>query len=152
MENAVKALLMAAGVLIGVLILSLAVTLYSALSSYAEGINKDIEQKELDKFNTQFMTYIKDDLTIQDVVTVANMAYENNLKYGLEHPGATLDESSYYVEVKIGEDPIESTIHQEAPTLLKDNLNVTYRCTNDNIQYSKITGRVISIKFVENSI
>ena len=42
MENAVKALYMAAGVLIGIMILSLAVVLFSSLQGYMEETNKQI--------------------------------------------------------------------------------------------------------------
>lgn len=150
MENAVKALLMAAGVLIGILILSLGVTLYSALSSYTEESQRNIEQNALNTFNAQFTGYLRDDLTIQDVVTVANIAYENNRNYEVD----SLDENSYYVQVILDdgsgvERQIENIIHTDAGELLKNNLENTFECTNDNIQFSQITGRVISIKFVK---
>ena len=140
MENAVKALLMAAGVLIGVLVLSLGVTLYSALSSYTEQMHEDIAQNEQDRFNAQFTGYIRNDLTIQDIITVANIAYENNLKNG----------SSYYIEVKIGEDNIENEIHEKAITLLEDESIYSYKCTNENVKYNMETGRIKSIKFEKN--
>lgn len=149
MENAVKALLMAAGVLIGVLILSMAVALYSSLSNYAEEIKANIEQNELNKFNAQFTGYIRENLTIQDIVTVANIAYENNLIYDLEQDSA--GENSYYVQVWIhddnGERRIEEDIHADTNTLLESNLGNTFECTNDDIQFSQMTGRVISIRF-----
>ena len=43
MENAVKALLIAAGVLIGVMVLSLGVALFSSLSEFSVNTQKQIE-------------------------------------------------------------------------------------------------------------
>lgn len=148
MENAVKALLIASGVLIGVLILSLGSILYSSLSSYTEEVHESIERNELDKFNVQFTAYIREAdeeeyLTIQDIVTVANIAFENNQKHNVNVDSA--GENSYYVQVLLGEKNIEDG---QAEELLEGNFN-KYICPASNITFSRITGRVISIKFEE---
>lgn len=135
MENATKALLIAAGVLIGVMILSLAVALYSELDAYVESSNERIEFNELNAFNTQFTKYInylgadkQFDLTIQDVVTAANLAYENNVEYN-----ATADlkgnPSTFYVAIYLDGQSIEDVIHDETSNyyitkLLTDNLQL----------------------------
>ena len=54
MENASKALLMAAGVLIGILILSLAVFLFANFGSASAEINRQNEIKRINEFNAQF--------------------------------------------------------------------------------------------------
>ena len=150
MENAVKALLMAAGVLIGVLVLSLGATLYSSKSSYTDEVHENLEQNALDKFNAQFTGYVRDDLTIQDIVTVANIAYENNIKYDVD----VLNENSYYVQVILkddaGERAIENVIKEQASELLETNLGNTFECTNKDTQFSTVTGRIMSIKFEKN--
>ena len=82
MENASNALIMAAGVLIGILILSLAVYLFADFGRTAADINSQNEQQELIKFNTRFSAYEgREGLTIYDVITVASYANENNLYY-----------------------------------------------------------------------
>ena len=84
MENATKALLIAAGVLIGMLILSLGVYLYYSIGVYVERAQEQIAIQELDKFNTQFYNYqaVENEIfSFQDVITAANLAYENNKKY-----------------------------------------------------------------------
>lgn len=84
MENATKALLMAAGVLIGILILSMGVYLYYSIGGYVSQTRDKIQQQSLDKFNTQFYNYLagnNNEFAFQDVVTAANLAYENNNKY-----------------------------------------------------------------------
>lgn len=86
MENASNALIMAGGVLIGILIISLAVYLFVDFGSTSAEINKQIEEQQLIQFNTKFTTYEDEEgtkgLTIYDVITVAGYAQENNLYYG----------------------------------------------------------------------
>ena len=85
MENASKALIMAASVLIGVVIMSLAVYLFTYFSSSVNEMNSQIEQGQLQEFNNKFTSYEAKGktLTIYDVITVTNLAKENNLHYGL---------------------------------------------------------------------
>ena len=58
MENATKALLIAAGVLIGMMILSLGVALFYALNGYIEDTQQTMEENALSRFNTQFLKYV----------------------------------------------------------------------------------------------
>lgn len=82
MENASKALIMAAGVLIGIMILSLAVYLFATFGSTSAELHKQKETDQLNQFNSQFTSYEgKEDITIYDVITVANLATENNKYY-----------------------------------------------------------------------
>lgn len=82
MENASKALIMAGGVLIGVLIISLAVYLFVSFGQTSAEINSENAQKQLTQFNAQFTSYEdKEGLTIYDVMTVAGYANENNNYY-----------------------------------------------------------------------
>ena len=65
MENASKALLMAAGVLMGVVILSLAAYLFVTFSSSADDVKSEIANNQLNKFNSQFLAYEqREDLTV----------------------------------------------------------------------------------------
>ena len=79
MENASKALLMAGGVLIGLLIITLAVYLFTSFGTTSAEVNKKNQEQQLVQFNTQYTTYLgRTDLTIYDVVTVANKAKDHN--------------------------------------------------------------------------
>lgn len=107
MENASKALLMAAMVLVGVLLLSLGVYLFTIFGSFSSDTSKKLTQKNIDEFNAKFIKYesYKDDVTgewkntcrAQDVVTIANIARENNSKYDY----TTADENKGYYYVKV---------------------------------------------------
>ena len=82
MENASKALLMAAGVLIGILIISLGVYLFANFGGTSSQIHANIEQNQIEQFNSQFTTYVgKDNVTIHDVISMANLATQNNQNY-----------------------------------------------------------------------
>ncbi len=80
MENASKALIIAGGVLIGVLILSLAVYLFIDFGEKAARMHDQITSNQLTQFNAQFNVYAgRNDVTIYQIITVANLAYENNI-------------------------------------------------------------------------
>lgn len=79
MENASKALLMAAGVLIGILILSLMVALFASSSSFSRHYDETKQSEAIQQFNSKFTKYIGKDLTIHQVVTITNFAN----KYGV---------------------------------------------------------------------
>ena len=78
MENATKALLMAAVILISVIILSLGVYLFMYFSDYAKGVNDDIRDNQIQQFNSQFLSYEGKELTVYDVITLANLAKDYN--------------------------------------------------------------------------
>ena len=104
MENASKALLMAAGVLMGVVILSLAAYLFVTFSSSADDVKSEIANNQLNKFNSQFLAYEqREDLTVYDILTAVNLAENNNKYYQLE-PGDT-----NYITVKVDNSVVNST-------------------------------------------
>lgn len=103
MENASKALLMAASVLIGILILSLAVYLFVSFGSTSAEMHQQIETQQIAQFNSQFTSYEVKNCTIYDIVTVANLATENNIYYELPNN----QPNNYYISVKKGNTSIE---------------------------------------------
>lgn len=147
MENAVKALLIAASVLIGIMIISLGVSLYASLSKYVESTQDEIVIKEIQRFNEQFIRYINYDdytkttqftLTIQDIVTAANTAYENNL------------ETDYYVKINMpGIINLENKINSKSAEILSTELGKQYRCSSSDVKINTTTGRVYEINFHE---
>lgn len=154
MENATKALLIAAGVLIGLMILSVGITLYTSLENFVDNYQKEADEIALHKFNEQFTRYInwdEDDnlkftLTIQDIVTVANNARENNQKYQLEQP----TDYNYYVTVSMtGHGNLEKTINSESAEILRMYMDKKYKCTINNVKINENTGRVCEISFSE---
>lgn len=163
MENASRALMMAAGVLIGVMIISIGVALFTSFSGYGRQITENIDQTKIDEWNTNYLKYENSkEVTIHNIVSLANNAKQNNVKYELENE-KTYNENSYYVQVDIGKQTnIEKLSEEEKNELLKANSlvadsevknNLTYKVkyyTCAEIKVSLVTKRVIYIRFEEN--
>lgn len=98
MENASKALIIAGGILIAILLLTLFSYLFGQMASSTSSIYQSIEKHEKDEFNQQFLNYegrgivtrknaegeeVINYLTPQDVATLINLAQnsENNSKF-----------------------------------------------------------------------
>lgn len=96
MENASKALLMAAAVLVGVMMLSLGAYLFSIFGGFGSEISNRLEQKQIDEFNSQFYKYENsEEVRIHDIISVANLARQYNLDNDFTNT------SNYYIKVNI---------------------------------------------------
>lgn len=151
MENATKALYIAAGTLVGVMILSLAVMLFSSLQSYVEEYKEQIEVNNLNAFNSKYQKYINTDgvITIQDIVTIAGSAYEDNSSFNVD-PNAWNDisKNSLYVGVYLKDKRIDQTIKTNMQELLEKNTNKKYQCKTSDVKYNSV-GRIYEIRFSE---
>lgn len=148
-QNASNALVMAAGMLIGIMLVSLAVFIFSTSAEFAKTYDVNVEQTRLGAFNNQFEIYNREDLTIQDIVTVANLARDINIKNGYE------ENSSYYIIVKldgvIGQ--LEKEDKKDLYDLMSNNTFVNgssekiqkYRCKS--MEYNENTSRINKIIF-----
>lgn len=79
MENASKALLMAGGILLGVLILALLVTVFTGSKSLSDSYERAKQEEAIQQFNVNFTKYLGQKLTIHEVVTICNFANKNNV-------------------------------------------------------------------------
>lgn len=158
MENASNALIIAGGILIGLLIISLAVYIFIDFGSTSAKINKQNEEQQLIQFNSKFTVYEgKKDLTIHDIVTVAGYAKENNKYYG-DDDNDTYYVDNYKIKVTITSsrgitDELEKKDLSTYNKQIKDELGIdnkeipTYSCS---ITYHD-NGRVAAITFKQNS-
>ena len=137
MENASKALLIAGSVLIGMLLLTLFVYLYTQLSENASNVYSTLDHAEISKFNQKFLNYkgrgkdvvgyddsgkpITNPLTIQDVVTIVNMAKDNN------------KEQRKQVTINVKVDGSEWTTKTNLENEILNKLENKYKCTAVNI-------------------
>ena len=121
MENASKALLIAGGVLIAILIIGLLVNSFTSISSFQQTKLSEEEQEKLVKFNEQYTKYLEQYVYGTEVATLRNK-YENDKL------------------VKVL--PEELTV----PTGVGQDTRY-YKCTS--IGYDNSTGRVNSITFEE---
>ena len=72
MENASKALLIAGGVLMGVLLLSGLVMFWSRLSQVQSGSSDTDKDSQLAQFNQEFETYNKDKVLGSEIISIVN--------------------------------------------------------------------------------
>lgn len=152
MENAVKALYMAAGVLIGIMILSLAVVLFSSLQGYMEETNKQIMFNEVTRFNAKYTKYVDTELTIQDIITVAGEAYENNKSYNIDPNAWNESSNSLYIAIYLENNGrIDQKMGENGEMIeLLGNNNASiqkYKCANSDVEYSENTGKIFKMTF-----
>ena len=81
MENATKALLIAGGVLLGILILGVLIYMATTLSSLSKAKEKEKEIEQIAEFNKVYESYDKKKLRGTEVVSIINRAIDNNTKY-----------------------------------------------------------------------
>ncbi len=80
MENASKALLMAASVLIGIILISLMVIMFMNSGNVSSSYDKTISQEEISVFNSNFTKYVGRNLTIHEVKSIINFAEANGVQ------------------------------------------------------------------------
>ena len=78
MENATKALLIAGGVLLAIIIISLFVSMYQSVSGLQQAQDDKIEMQQIAAFNAQFEAYDKKLIYGSEVITVMKKAIDNN--------------------------------------------------------------------------
>ena len=85
MENASKALIMAGGMLIAIMVASLFVYLFTSYGKYADDMYDKINRRQQTEANNEYTKYegAKDN-TIYDVITVVNKAKDNNKSLDLQ--------------------------------------------------------------------
>lgn len=147
MENASKALIMASGVLIGILIISLAVYLFADFGSTSAQINAQNSQKQITEFNSKFTSYeeYKDKdgnwkITIYDIITLASYAKENNEYYK--------DVEDEQINVKIDNKNCTNLKNQELINKYPSTNGILKKFMCSGIEYNE-RGKVKSIVFKE---
>lgn len=138
MENATKALLIAGGVLIAIVIISIAVFLFISFSNRTKEYTEIISATELQKFNSKFEVHIgRIDITAQELVSMANLAEKYNGQ----------------VQIYLGNSLFSETSSED---FLKENNEQLFSCTlntsaaNPNPEYDE-NGKIIKVKFTKNS-
>lgn len=141
MENASKALLIAAGMLLMILVLSFAILLFKRMGSQSSEFYKDMSDTEIYEFNQQFFNYERNDLKIQDVVSVINLAKDANDKervpvtLEINYLGSVLDLNTVDTKKMLSDS-------------INDDINTRYTCT---VEYSGNLNYVGKITIIKNT-
>lgn len=126
MENASKALLIAGGVLIAIILIGLLLTGFTIIRSNENANVKAQATKELKEFNQKFEAYNKKALYGTDVITVMKMATQYN------------------------DVTVEAYQNDKTTQIIESNIINNYKgkifyCFN--VEYSSETGKITKLKF-----
>lgn len=96
MENASKALLIAGGVLIAILIVSVLLVTLNIVNSNQKTREKALATEQLAEFNQKYEAYNKKALRGTDIITLMKMAIENNNKMEVADVG-----EQYFINIRL---------------------------------------------------
>ena len=148
MENASKALIMASGILIGVLIISLAVYLFADFGATSAEITRQVEEQKIVQFNSRFTSYLNKELTIYDIITILGYVQENNTYYA----DSLSDQITVFIELNNITNNNETS---KKELITNDQLRINssggelpkYELRDENIRYNANTNKVNYMKF-----
>ena len=138
MENASKALLIAGGVLIAIIILALIVGVFRSAGNQSRTYNKTMQAEEITKFNSNFTKFLGKNLTIHEVVTICNFAEQNNI-HKVEIPES---QKKIAQNIKNDNDQIEVEIDSEGKKIKKQ------PAYNIKIEKYDLDGYITKISFI----
>ncbi len=138
MENASKALIMAGGILLALIVIGAFILMYNNLSAYQKIGVTDKKEAQTIEFNNQFTTYIRNDVRGSDMISLLNRIADYNTRKGANAEGfqemeilvSGIDVNNLKYDTKNDEDFIKESYTQEnISTLLKEatNLENTYQ-------------------------
>ncbi len=138
MENASKAILIAGGVLLMIMAFSFAMYLFRGIGESTSEYYEQLEQSDIDQFNQKFTKYErKNDLTIQDVVSIVNLAKDNN----------QAEKMPVKVKVTLGTNELQNKSENDLNSLLAENAdpNIRFKCTR--IEYTNQLVSKVEIQY-----
>jgi len=139
MENASKALIIAGGIIISILVISIGVYLFASYGETGSSYEKTMQITEIQKLNSNFTKFEgRKDITIQEIVTVVNFAKQYKEQ-------TEIDIKVYLSENELKDDDII--------TLIKNNSSITERGIT-KVKYFNcgLNPRIKDIEYDENGI
>ena len=133
MENATRALVMAGGMLIAIIILGALLLAFDNLSSYQDQMDSNEKSSQIAEFNNQFEAFNKNNLSLMELKSAWNKIMSNNAK----NPEYTISENIQSIYVDINGD------FKNFPE--EDKQNKKFKCTK--IEYKNAEGRISNMIF-----
>ena len=145
MENATRALTMAGGILIALMILGALFLMFNNLSSYQNQNDTSTKSTQIAEFNNQFEPYNKDNLTLMELHSVYNKVNSNNTKNPEYKIEMIYEFNSNHEDGNLKENfKSNFTAIEEA-----EKMNSTFSCIN--IEYEGVDGRISKIVFKDTT-
>ena len=148
MENVTKALLIATGALLFILLFSLISYLFTQMGGDVSDIYADLTESDVTEYNQVLLNYDgRDDLTIQDVVSIINYAIDNNEVHGyVVDTEITLKIDINGTNVTETIDSSDNETYIDTISLLEEklqsNTQYVYSCTVNYATNSKLVGSI----------
>lgn len=125
MENASKALIMAAGVLIALMIIGALILMFSNLSNYQDTNIQTEREAQIVEFNNQYVTYDRNDVRGNDLISLLNKVVD----YNNRKTDDTSDEKYQKMKIDVVEIPPANFKYEDSDqTLIKSSY------TQDNVK------------------
>ena len=132
MENASKALLIAGAMLLTVLLATIAIYIFRGFGSQTATLYEKVDQSDIDSFNQKFLQYEDKDLKVQDVISIINLAKDNNASNKMP------------VKVKVMDSDDNSLLNVDLNgSYIKDRMDKSYTCTVEIPSGSQLVEKVI---------
>ena len=145
MENATRALTMAGGILIALMILGALFLMFNNLSSYQNQNDTSTKSTQIAEFNNQFEPYNKDNLTLMELHSVYNKVNSNNTKNPEYKIEMIYEFNSNHEDENLKENfKSNFTAIEEA-----EKMNSTFSCIN--IEYKGVDGGISKIVFKDTT-
>ena len=149
MENATKALIIAGGMLIAMLIVGLLVFGYNQLRNVQESKIEEEEREQIVEFNKRFEAYNKKVVRGYQMISLANLVYDTNTRYE--------EQGFKYVKVTVNGLSSEDSENEDLVNYIQNNYDtftsnqknafkqLYFECTN--VEYDESTSRVLEMRF-----
>ena len=150
MENATKALIIAGGILIAMLIVGLLTWGYTQLRSLRQTNVEEEERQQIVEFNERFEAYTKRVVRGYQMISLANLVYDTNTRYTYDngYSPVTIIVDGLSSETAEKED-LESYIQDKYDTMTSNEKNafkqMYFECTD--VKYDAKNSRVVSMNF-----
>lgn len=137
MENASKALIMAGGVLIALIILGALILMFNSLSAYQDSTDENLKEAQIVEFNSQYSTYDRNDVRGSDLYSLLNRAVDYNERKS--YKGTVGKEISYEpIEIKF-------TLNNKQELLSYDDANILFKSSeySENSNVSQFEDTIV---------
>ncbi len=136
MENATKALIMAASVLMGLMILGALILMFNSLSNYQRENTINTREAQIEEFNEQYETYDRKNVRGTDIVSILNrVADYNERKSSIGTQGAEIAFEEMKITVELGEGKNRCNGHSsDTDFKYKNNLLITGDIEESDVQ------------------
>lgn len=138
MENASKALLIGAGMLIALLVISLLIMIFNNIGMFESTADKSKVSEQIAEFNMEFEAYNREDVLGIELVSLCNKINDFNTKY--KEDGYTKITSNAFTFINTEKEKNNNNITSEFK-------GTKFKCTG--VKYDS-TGRINKIDFEKN--